>query len=168
MATLIDYVPDRHKDDLRTLLTAYLEEGAISLAEVGLEEDVPAVVASDLAHPEQFNPPQGRMLLAVEGHVVQGCGALRTIAPGVAEIKRMYLRPEVRGRGLGRQMLDGLIATARDGGCHEVRLDTGWFMTDAQRMYRAAGFVACDPYEEAEVQPDFDPRWQYMRLDLRR
>jgi GNAT superfamily N-acetyltransferase len=166
MAHLIDFDPDQHMDTLRQLWTAYLEEAAIPLRETGFEEDVPAVVAELLAHADQFSPPGGRLLLAVDGGDVLGCGALRVIAPGVAEIKRMYLRPEARGQGLGRMMIECLLAEARTLGCHEARLDTGWFMTDAHRLYRAAGFTECAPYGESEVPADFDPRWTYMRLAL--
>jgi GNAT superfamily N-acetyltransferase len=166
MAEIIDYVPKQHMESLRRLLTAYLEEGSNSLKEASLEEDIPAVVEDDLAHTERFAPPNGRFLLVVEDGGVLGCGALRLIAPGVAEIKRMYLRPDARGRGLGWALLDRLVAEARSQGCHEARLDTGWFMTDAQRLYRAAGFTECEPYAESEVQADFDPRWMYMRRDL--
>ncbi|MDQ2683536.1 MAG: GNAT family N-acetyltransferase, partial [Chloroflexota bacterium] len=88
------------------------------------------------------------------------------LASDVAEIKRMYLRPEGRGKGIGRALLTELLATARRMGCREARLDTGWFMSDAHRLYQAAGFVACDPYQGSEVPPDFNVRWTYMNLDL--
>lgn len=165
MVALIDY-DAAHEETLRALWTAYLEEGAISLREAGYEEDVPAVVAADLADIEQFRPPDGRLLLAVDGGEAVGCGAVRVIAPGVAEVKRMYLRPEARGRGIGRSLLEELLDTARRFECREARLDTGWFMTDAHRLYRAAGFEECAPYDGSEVPADFDPRWKYMRLDL--
>ena len=92
---------------------------------------------------------------------------MRLIGPGVAEIKRMYLQPNARGRGLGRMLLDGLLHEARALGCHEARLDSGWFMTDAHRLYEAAGFTECEPYQESEVPEDFDARWKYMRLGLK-
>ena len=76
------------------------------------------------------------------------------IRPGVAEIKRMYLKPDARGRNIGRMMIDGLLDAARDLGCYEARLDSGWFMTDAHRLYRAAGFTECEPYPESEISPD--------------
>jgi GNAT superfamily N-acetyltransferase len=119
-----------------------------------------------LAGVGQFRPPDGRLLLAVDGGEAVGCGAVRVIAPGVAEVKRMYLRPAARGRGIGRALLQELLATARSLGCREARLDTGWFMTDAHRLYRAAGFTECAPYDGSEVPADFDPRWKYMRLEL--
>ena len=166
MATFVDY-DDAHEPALRALWTAYLEEGAIPLREVGYEHDVPDVVAADLAAIGQFCPPDGRLLLAVDGGEAVGCGAVRVIAPGIAEVKRMYLRPEARGRGIGRALLQELLDTARRYGCHEARLDTGWFNTDAHRLYRASGFAECAPYDGSEVPADFDPRWKYMRLDLK-
>jgi GNAT superfamily N-acetyltransferase len=165
MVAFIDY-DAAHEEALRALWTAYLEEGSIPLREAGFEEDVPAVVAADLAGIGQFQPPDGRLLLAIDRGEAVGCGAVRVIAPGIAEIKRMYLRPEARGRGIGRALLDELLATARRFDCREARLDTGWFMTDAHRLYRAAGFEDCAPYAGSEVPADFDPRWKYMRLDL--
>ena len=166
MADLVDYEPTLHEAVLRQLLTEYLEEGAASLREIGLEEDIPALVTEDLAHHARFTPPNGRQLLAFDGDVAVGCGAMRLIGPGVAEIKRMYLQPNARGRGLGRMLLDGLLHEARALGCHEARLDSGWFMTDAHRLDEAAGFTECEPYQESEVPEDFDARWKYMRLGL--
>jgi GNAT superfamily N-acetyltransferase len=166
MAEFVDYDSNNHEQALRALWTEYLEEGAVPLKDVGYEEDVPAVVAADLASADQFRAPDGRLLLAYDGDEALGAGAMRLIGPGVAEIKRMYFRPAARGRGVGRALLRELLDTARGYGCHEARLDTGWFMTDAHRLYRAAGFVECEPYAESEVSPDFDARWIYMRLDL--
>jgi hypothetical protein len=65
MATFVDYDAG-HEAALRALWTAYLEEGVIPLREAGYEEDVPAVVAADLADVAQFRPPDGRLLLAVD------------------------------------------------------------------------------------------------------
>jgi predicted GNAT family acetyltransferase len=80
-------------------------------------------------HLGQFAPPAGRLLLVVEAEAVLGCGCLRPIAPGIAEIKRMYLRPEVRGRGLGRQLLDALLSAARQG----ATAKHAWIPTDSCR-----------------------------------
>jgi GNAT superfamily N-acetyltransferase len=166
MVALVDYDADAHEAELRALWTAYLEDSAVHLREKWVLADVPAYVTADLARIGQFQPPDGRLLLAVDDGVALGCGAVRVVAPGVAEVKRMYLRPEARGRGIGRALLQELLGTARCFGCREARLDTGWFATDAHRLYRAAGFDEYVPYAESEVPADFDPRWKYMRLDL--
>jgi GNAT superfamily N-acetyltransferase len=125
MAELVAFVPGTHEADLHALLTTYLKEGAAGLKQAfDLEHDIPAAVGGMMGHLAQFAPPAGRLLLVIEGNAALGCGALRPIAPGVAEIKWMYLRPEARGRGLGRQLLEALLLAARQEGYQEVRLDT--------------------------------------------
>ena len=167
MAELVDFVPGMHEADLREVLTAYIAEGAARLERAfGFEQDVPAAVVHVMQHLAQFAPPAGRLLLVVEGEEVLGCGGVRPIDSGVAEIKRMYLRPEVRGQGLGRQLLDALLAAARQQGYREVRLDTDGLMSAAHQLYRAAGFVPCDPYPESEIPVELHERWLFMRRDL--
>lgn len=167
MAELIPFVAGTHEADLRELWTAYMEESADDLKrELGFEEDVPAAVTNTLAHLDQFAPPTGQILVVVEGGAVLGAGCLRTIAPGVAEIKRMYLRPAARGRGLGRRLLETLLDAARSAGYREARLDTDGLMPAAVGLYRNAGFVRCDPYPQSEIPVQFHDRWLFMRLDL--
>ena len=167
MAELVAFVSGTHEADLREVLTAYLEEGAARLERAfGFEQDVPAAVEYLMRHLNQFAPPAGRLLLVLEDDAVLGCGGLRPIAPGVVEIKRMYLRPEARGRGLGRQLLEALLAASRQEGYQQVRLDTDGLMPAAVQLYRAAGFVPCDPYPESEIPVEFHGRWLFMRRDL--
>jgi GNAT superfamily N-acetyltransferase len=79
--------------------------------------------------------------VAVEGDAVIGSVALRDLGDGAVELKRMYLRPDQRGRGLGRELLGVALAWAREHGMHRVRLDTSERMAAAQRLYEAHGFV---------------------------
>jgi GNAT superfamily N-acetyltransferase len=167
MTELVAFVSGTHEADLREALTAYLEEGAARLERAfGFEQDVPAAVEYLMRQLNQFAPPAGRLLLVIEHAAVLGCGGLRPIAPGVAEIKRMYLRPEARGRGLGRQLLEALLAASRQEGYQQVRLDTDGLMPAAVELYRIAGFVPCDPYPESEIPVEFQDRWLFMRRDL--
>jgi GNAT superfamily N-acetyltransferase len=167
MAELVPFASDVHEADLREVLTAYLEEGAARLEQAfGIEQDVPTAVAHVMQHLAQFAPPAGRLLLVVEGEEVLGCGGLRPIAPVVAEIKRMYVRPEARGRGLGRQLLDGLLAAARQAGYREVYLDTDGLVPAANQLYHAAGFQPSGPYPESEIPVEFHDRWLFFRRDL--
>ena len=167
MAELILFLPGTHEADLREVLTAYLEEGAARLERAfGVTQDIPAAAEYVMRHLNQFAPPAGRLLLVLEDDAVLGCGGLRPIAPGVAEIKRMYLRPEARGRGLGRKLLEALLAASRQEGYRQVRLDTDGLMPAAVQLYRTAGFVPCDPYPESEIPLELHDRWLFMRHDL--
>lgn len=84
---------------------------------------------------------RGAFLVAyIDGRPV-GCGAVRRNEPGVAEIKRMYILPEARGRGIGRLVLDELEAVARQLGVHRLVLETGPRQPEALALYRRAGFV---------------------------
>jgi putative acetyltransferase len=78
----------------------------------------------------------------------------------------MYLRPEARGRGLGRQLLEALLAASRQEGYQQIRLDTDGLMPAAIQLYRTAGFVPCDPYPESEIPVELHDRWLFMRRDL--
>ena len=164
----IDFDPVKHEAILRTLTTAYLEESAPSLErELGVSEDIPAMVDDDMKHLEQFTPPTGRLLMVVDGDHIVGTGRLRPIAPGAAEIKRMYVLPQARGRGLGRQLLSQLIEVARHEGYREVRLDTHPSVNpSAFELYCAAGFEPMGPYPESEIPDEWRDRWVFMRLQL--
>jgi len=89
----------------------------------------------------------GRCVYLVEwdGALAGMCG-LRQIAPGVAELKRIYARPSHRGLGLGDVMLYRLIADAAAFGYEKAVLDSAPFMQAAHRLYEAAGFTDCLPY----------------------
>lgn len=77
-----------------------------------------------------------------------GCGALIPDAQGIAEIKRMWVRPEARGLGIARRLLAELEARARALGCTYLRLDTNRALPEAQKLYRTAGYAAIERYSE--------------------
>ena len=102
--------------------------------------------------PGGYAPPSGRLLLAEEGNEVMGCVALRKIADGVGEMKRLYVRPAFRGRGLGRTLTEKLIAEAVLIGYTSMRLDTlPGKMDQAIAMYRSLGFQEIAPYYKNPV-----------------
>jgi ribosomal protein S18 acetylase RimI-like enzyme len=77
-----------------------------------------------------------------------GCGALRFHGEGIAEIKRLWVAPHVRGVGLGGRLLADLESRAQAGGARLVRLDTNRALTEAIEMYRRSGYVEVEPFNE--------------------
>ena len=91
--------------------------------------------------PGKYAPPAGRLLLAVEGDQLAGCIALRSPNDGDCEMKRLYVRPEFRGQGLGKQLVTTLIDAAREIGYERMLLDTlPGKMDQAIGLYRSFGF----------------------------
>src|SRR6266496_3401552 len=112
--------------------------------------------------PGDYAPPQGRLLLAEYEHQLAGCVALHKLEPHICEMKRLYLRPAFRGRGLGRALADRIITEARQIGYARMRLDTVEpVMKDAVAMYRNLGFQEVAPY-----RPNPIAGAMYMELKL--
>jgi ribosomal protein S18 acetylase RimI-like enzyme len=120
----------------------------------GLEVDLAYQdFAAELARlPGKYAPPAGALLLA-RGRAGEpvGCVALRTLGPGVGEMKRLYVLPSARGLGLGRALVDAVVAAARERGCREIRLDTLPSMAEATALYRSAGFDPIPAYYRTPV-----------------
>lgn len=102
------------------------------------------------------------LYLLREKEEIIGMGALRKLKEGTGEIKRMYIKPEYRGKGLGREMLQLLLDKAKEYGFSEIYLETGAFMTPAQRLYRSMGFHDRKEYPETEVPPQLRRYWMFM------
>jgi len=102
----------------------------------------------ELQHlPGDYAPPDGRLFLAMSGDQVAGCVALHKLGPGICEMKRLYLRPQFRGKGLGRVLAEHIIREARNIGYERMRLDTVEpVMKDAVSIYRRLGFREIAPY----------------------
>lgn len=114
----------------------------------------PTADAEIAALPHPYLPPHGTLLLAVEGPDVLGCGALLALGlPGYAEIKRVYVRPAARGRGIGEVITRGLLDEAERLAFRTVRLDTAPELLAAQALYRRLGFVPIPHYREG-LLPD--------------
>jgi GNAT superfamily N-acetyltransferase len=112
--------------------------------------------------PGDYAPPDGRLLLATENDQLAGCVALRKLAPGFCEMKRLFIRPAYRGRSLGRVLVERVIDEARKLGYAHMRLDTvPGRMDKAIALYRSMGFVEIGPYCENPVEGA-----KFMELDL--
>ena len=111
--------------------------------------------------PSMYGPPSGSMLLASQDAEWVGCCALRRFSDGVCEMKRLYVKPSARGAGLGRQLIERLLITARAMGYGRMVLDTLEDMIAARAVYQSFGFRETKPYY-------FNPMAgvSYMELDL--
>lgn len=156
------------RDDVARLWLAYLSWGNDEL-ERRYEFRLPVeeAVEHDLAEIERFLPPDGRLLLAVDGDDAIGTAAMRRIGSETAEIKRMFVDPSRRRAGAGRAMLDALIASAEQAGYQRIRLDSPDFMTAAHALYRSEGFADIGPYAESEIPDEFKSHWIFMEKRLR-
>ena len=97
-------------------------------------------------------PRSGFVIGRLGGRPV-ACGAYRPIDQDVAEIKRMYVESDFRGRGLSRRILDDLEARARSDGYTSVRLETGTMQPEAIRLYESAGYCRIEPYGHYHDSP---------------
>ena len=112
--------------------------------------------------PGDYAPPDGRLLLAEYEGQVAGCVALHELEPEICEMKRLYLRPRFRGKGLGRALAGRVIAEAGQIGYRRMRLDTVEpVMKDAVALYRQFGFKEIAPYRANPIAGAL-----YMELKL--
>jgi putative acetyltransferase len=111
--------------------------------------------------PGEYVLPEGRLILALYENRPAGCIALRPLEAGVCELKRLYVRPAFRGRGIGFALSEMLIREAIETGYRRMRLDSIDTMTSALSLYRRFGFREIPPYRYNPI-----PGALYFELDL--
>ena len=112
--------------------------------------------------PGEYAPPDGRLLLVSSNGAAVGCVALHRLTSEVCEMKRLYVRPQFRGKGLGRALAQRIIEQACEIGYKRLRLDTVEpVMRTAVAMYRDLGFYEIAPYRENPIEGAL-----YMELKL--
>jgi putative acetyltransferase len=142
-------------EQARELFREYAESLGFSLCFQSFDQELARL-------PGDYAPPDGRLLVAKYRDQLAGCVALHLLMPGICEMKRLYLRPQFRGRGLGRALAETAIAEARVIGCRKMRLDTVEpVMPNAVAMYRRLGFKEIEAYRPNPIAGAL-----YMELKL--
>ncbi len=131
-------------ETLRTLFREYAGSLAEGFCFKGFEAELAAL-------PGEYAPPTGRLYLACVKEEPAGCVGLRTIGEGICEMKRLYVRPLFRGKGIGRKLALQLVKDARELGYSKMRLDTMPYLERAIELYRAMGFKQIDNYRPDPV-----------------
>ena len=141
MSTQIIDVTDRSEffGDVRSLFAEYARDINIDLSFQGFEKELAEL-------PGCYELPWGRILLAQVDGQPAGCIALRPIDAEVGEVKRLYVRPEFRGRGLAKRLAETVLIEGFNNGYLRIVLDTLASMTAARKLYESLGFKETDPY----------------------
>ncbi|HVE08509.1 MAG TPA: GNAT family N-acetyltransferase [Paraburkholderia sp.] len=157
-------------DAVRAIFREYAASLGVDLGFQNFEEELAGL-------PGKYAAPAGCVLLAYDGSrqtgdkaddkaddkagLELGCVAMRALDANTCEMKRLYVRPSARGRGLGRQLAEAICTAAAQAGYHFIRLDTLPTMNDAQGLYDAMGFRQIAAYVFNPVAGT-----KYMELDL--
>jgi GNAT superfamily N-acetyltransferase len=138
------------------------EEPAATLAQ-GMRDEIAAIYdgleldGPDMprAGPAELAPPHGTFIVGRDGGAPVCCGGLKRLPDGACEIKKMFVVPDARGRGVARELLVELERRARELGYAIARLDTGPKQARAQRMYERAGYVPIESFNANPVATFF-------------
>lgn len=138
----------------RTLFREYADSLGVDLSFQNFEDEM-------ARFPQGYLPAEGALYVAQSGVAELGCVAVRRLDDDLCEMKRLYVRPNARGKGVGRQLAEAAIEAARRMGYRQMRLDTLPTMARARELYALLGFREIAPYYDNPIQGT-----RYMEIKL--
>jgi len=167
MVQIIIATQEEHTQPIRELFWEYLQWANAKVEEnFGVSFDIASMLEDDMNTLDKFMPPKGRLLLGYVEDQPMGIACLKALTEIIGEIKRMYVRPQARKKGLGRALLNQLLEEARQSGYARIRLDSARFMAAAHQLYRTNGFREIQAYEGSEIPKEFQNHWIFMECEL--
>ncbi|MEH2269619.1 MAG: GNAT family N-acetyltransferase [Nostoc sp.] len=169
MLKIIQIETDEHKSHIQELFWEYFNETKLIFSnQFSINLDVNTFFEQYMTQINEFLPPSGRLLLGQSEAKIVGCACLRKIGEDIGELKRMYVKPEFRRKGIGRSLLEAIIKEAGYIGYSRIRLDSTPFAKEAQALYRVFGFEDIEPYlEKTEIPLEHRANWVFMELVLK-
>lgn len=154
MLSVVKAIEEYQYKQVRELFLEYVDSLDIDLSFQNIITELQNI-------PGEYAPPEGCILLAIYEEQIAGCVALRKINENVCEMKRLYVKPDFKGKGVGRELALSIIEEAKNCGYHFMRLDTLPTMIQAISLYRSLGFYSIEPYRFNPIEGTV-----YMELQL--
>lgn len=140
----IEKLSDATVEGTKGLIRKYLDWIQIDLCFQHIEEE--------LEHfPDKYREPEGAFLVARDGEAVVGCVGLKKIGEGICEMKRLFVKDEYKGQGIGKGLADAIVREAKNKGYSRMRLDSLKRMGTAVALYKKLGFKEIGQYVENPI-----------------
>ena len=159
---------ESHLEGLRSILMEYMTFLANQMNKPpwNYNIEVENGVNFSMKNLDKFAVPDGRLLLVNVDDQIAGTISMRKIREDSGEIKRMFVRPNFRGKNLGNLMIEEVIEVAKKNDYSKLYLDTAQFMSSAVTLYKKYGFEKTESYPECIVAKELWDNWIFMKKEL--
>ncbi len=159
---------DELQQDLKSILGAYLNLVAKEVKHDPWRFEINIAEALDFTFKNlnDFTPPKGKIFIAQNSNQTVGTASIKKIRPDNAEIKRMYVKPEYQGNGIGNLLLENVIEEAKRMDAREIFLDSPPPFKPAHQLYEKYGFEIFQEYPEVAIPAELKVEWVYMKKIL--
>ncbi len=172
-AMIVPFNPEKHMDGYIEIYTDYITWFSQQFIEhnhrdiyTEMGTSITEFVQNNLEPYISMKLPEGTLQILEVDSKVAGMGVIHKLSKDTGEIKRMYNRPEYRGKGYGRLLLDTLLGIGKSVGCTRFLLDSPNFGFAAHNLYKSVGFREVDDYPESEIPVDWRQYWKFMEMKL--